>query len=402
MDILEMAAAAGATRAGLLPASHEQARLMAAMSGGVRQRTSRPPRWTEQERAFLRRHTGVLSDAEIANRLGRTPTALRIERKRRGYPGPTVCRRAGLTAREVGRRLGVDSKMVSRWIEEGRLRGGLLPIGRQRWSVSYQAFKRFACDPGNWVYFDVRRVNDPHLARLIELRRQRWGDEWWDTSQVRDYWGAQYNLVAKWVRLGRIRAVQPYGKGNEYYVLRSDAVTYSFLQARGSGTGMSYDWRSENADAFLLLAGAVGVPQSVIAAMMDYPAQRVYARLSGMLRQPELAQDLINRYSLPVRYNPAGGVFADWREPVCRQRFPQTATAIDAFLRGQPLPARRLPFARSVLAVWARWGSVQDASAADLSLRLRCGGHMSRETLEGICRQMQAAGVFPLEATCSD
>lgn len=394
VDAVEMAAAVGLARSGCRPDGQRQAQVMAAVAGNVRLRTVRPARWTAQEHAFLRRHTGVLSDAEIARRLGRTRVAVQIRRKRRRFAGPTQC--GDLTARRVGRVLGVDSKLVTRWIQDGTLKGRLLPIERRRWAVEYKDLKRFAVNPQNWVYFDTSRVTDPHLARLIALRRERWGDEWWTTEQVRAYWGARHNLVAKWIQRGRIRAVQPYGTNNNYYIRRSDAITYKFLHTNGRGA-QSFDW-SARGDAFMVLATAAGVPIVAVAGMYGQPEARVYARLETLLHDPGRVEALIACYDLPVQYD-AGRriVFADWRDPVCRQRLPQMAVALNKFLAGKSVNSRQLSLARGAMSAWARWQGSDDPALYDMAARLRYGSQAAPETVAAWCRQLQAGGHFPME-----
>jgi hypothetical protein len=49
----------------------------------------RPDRWTPEELALL----GTLPDAEIAARIGRTETAVRTKRSRRGFRSPRDRRR---------------------------------------------------------------------------------------------------------------------------------------------------------------------------------------------------------------------------------------------------------------------------------------------------------------------
>lgn len=363
LDIVEVAAMVGRMNGGNQPRSTREAQLMAALAGTVTRRAARPPRWSKTELAFVRRQTGNLPDAEIGRRLGRTTTAVRIIRKRQGIPGPT---QRNLTAREVGRIMGVDSKLVARWVDEGILAGRLAPVGKTWRAIDYNTLKRFVVNPHNWIYFDASRMTDPHLARLVALRRQRWGDEWWDTRQAGEYWGCNSHLVLKWIRLGRIPARQVFGFNNDYHILRSDVLAAGFLGVRGKGKS-GLDW-SEEGDAFMLLAVGVGVTHQAIAALQKMSVVRVYSRLSHLHKRGMVA-DIIGKFGLPaLYYPPTRTVWADWRD--CAGQFPAVTGAMTRLLAGAALRPAELTIVKGVVASWQRWECRQDAGAIEVTRHL--------------------------------
>lgn len=75
--------------------------------------------WTPAEEDLLRGLVGQRTPAWIAKRLGRGETSVTLKIKRMG-----LSRRAarGYSARDFARVMGCDEKVVTRWIETGRLR----------------------------------------------------------------------------------------------------------------------------------------------------------------------------------------------------------------------------------------------------------------------------------------
>lgn len=132
-----------------------------------RQRT-RGDDWTHEEIsrlvAFL--DQGYDYDA-CAQKLGRTPGAIRVKVKRLRCPmskRPTV-----LTARAVAQLLGKGCvKSVVRWIERGTLKGH--NAGRF-WRVCWDDLMLFLCDERSWPMWDAARITDSDLrAEMLALR----------------------------------------------------------------------------------------------------------------------------------------------------------------------------------------------------------------------------------------
>src|SRR5690606_26610763 len=110
-------------------------RVIAAGPGRERKPGAKASQWTEAELAFLRENAGVMGDAEIAARLGRTATAVRVKIRRFGLPHPST-HPDYITANKAGRALGVDVHAVCDWIERGLLPAERAPLrGRKTWRV---------------------------------------------------------------------------------------------------------------------------------------------------------------------------------------------------------------------------------------------------------------------------
>ena len=169
------------TRAG----DGEIPRIIALRTTNLNPKKTRPPRWSEQDDAFLRKNHGLLSENEIARRLGRTETAVRLRRKRDlGLPAATTDPRYW-TANVVGNMLGIEGRKVVYWIDQGILQGDRIPFQNHRIRrVRRQVFKQWVINPQNWVYFDITKIRYAHILRLVSLRHERWGDDWWTSVQT--------------------------------------------------------------------------------------------------------------------------------------------------------------------------------------------------------------------------
>ncbi len=109
----------------------------------------------------------------------------------------------------------------------------------------------------------------------------------------------------------------------------------------------SSDTCGERADAFLVLASALGFSTNTIAAMMNWGTAMVSYRLA-ILKRRKRVRPLIRRYGLKVEFNPrTGNLFADWKH--YRKRFPRLARAMDHLRRGQPMSTREVLYARGIL-----------------------------------------------------
>ena len=141
-------------------------------------------RWLAHEDKFLRENLGILSDDAIGEALGRTPTAVHLRWKRDlGLPVPSKDP-AMLTPGGIAALLGVDRSAPADWMDRGLLPVRFLPMARRIRVVGRTQFLMWFVNPLNWAYFDHRKVKDPYLRRLLQLKRRRWNDAWWTTSQV--------------------------------------------------------------------------------------------------------------------------------------------------------------------------------------------------------------------------
>ena len=336
--------------------------------------TTKSPSWLPEEEDYLRSHLGFLEETQIAEALGRSQIGVHLRWSRDLHlPAPSK-HPDYLTAQQIAKRLGEDAHKVCSWIDRGLLHGEILPGGRRIRRVRKAVLLRWLVNPDNWIWFEIEDVRDPQLRRLLELKRERWGDEWWTTRQVADYHGVDVGDVKRSIKLGRIRAVQARNRGGRHnhnywaywFVLRSEAIRPDLVFYKGSGSGHELAVWSESGDAFLLLARAIGLSVRNIAVLMHWNFKRVDARLRSLHRHGRIP-GIIASQGLDIQYRPEdGALFADWR--LHRRRFPLLARAMeefDAYTKSEcnPYPKSmrpgqthpRLLVVRSVLHTWAAW-----------------------------------------------
>jgi hypothetical protein len=203
----------------------------------------KPRSWSQAELDILVRDTGILSDLEIAEKLGRSMNAMHIVRVRQHLPTPsrrpdTIC------VLKAGKLLGIDAHKVTTWIKTGLLPGGPAPTpDRSITVIKMKDLIRFLLDPMNWIWFEAGKVADPHLRRLLELRQKLWGDEWWTTRQVADYHGVEVGDVKRYLQLGRMHGVQAFNRGGRnseprwanWFILKSEATRVRFKKRKNKG-----------------------------------------------------------------------------------------------------------------------------------------------------------------------
>lgn len=245
VDLMDLAIASAEVEHGriprprLVPGSGSK-QLQASMLSGVKLKTEKKPKamkWTVAEDAFLRAAHGQLSDADIAHELGRTQIAVHLRWKRDlGLSGPSKAPTV-ITATGAAKALGIDAHKTAYWVDCGLIPGRLMPGDRKIRLIERVTFMRWACAPCNWVYFDIKKVTDAHLKRLLRLEAKRWGDEWWTTRQVAEYHGVNPRNVMANVVLGRLKVFRPpYSLGGRdfgntwrfNFILRSEATKPGF------------------------------------------------------------------------------------------------------------------------------------------------------------------------------
>lgn len=359
--------------------------------------STRMPPWTAEEDAFLTQNLGWLSLEEMAAQLGRTPVAVELRWKRDlGLPAPSK-HPDWLTANQVAKTLGIDGHAVIHLIERGLLPARLLPGERRIRVVHRLTLKRWVVNPTNWIYFlgsikDTRRISDEPLRRLVERQKPRWQDEWWTPGQVARYHGlANSNLVNLYIRTGRLPAV----KWGNWFILRSAATQPDlvFYTGKGGARASAYErlW-SDDGDAFLILAYAVGGWTGDIAGRMKLSPARVRHR-RNVLHQTGRMGPLIQQYGLKVNYRPeTGQLLADWRG--YRHRFPGLAAAVARFKRGQPRAAD-LKVVTGLLQTWADWYAVNEAQR-QLAYNLAHAANATEAYLRRVYQELCAWGIDPL------
>jgi len=232
-----------------------------------------PPRWTAEEDAFLEANLGWLSEAEIAERLGRSVNAVHL-RWFRDLKLPAPSRHPDIvTANQVAAMLGVDGHSIIKLINRGLLPARTLPGDRNIRVIRRITLHRWVINPDHWPYFRPwqKTIPDPHLRRLVTLKMARWDDEWWTPGQVAEYHGlTSSNVINRRILNGDLPAI----RWGNWWIKRSDALGQIFFVGKGSA---GYVW-SPRADAYLLAARAAGETWADIARKMKWTRQRVAYR----------------------------------------------------------------------------------------------------------------------------
>ena len=227
----------------------------------VRERATRSSaKWTAAEDAYLKANLGHQTEEQIAEHLGRTVTGVHLRWKRDlQLPAPSKDPHV-LTSQQASNMLGIDGHKIMHWCDVGmiparRMRGKLTGTERVIRLIERTAFYRWVINTDNWIYFDWKQIQDPHLRRLCELKAERWGDEWWTTVQVAELHGVTTKDVLRLiVHKKTLRGVQvatslggrhkdPFWKN--WFIRRSDALHAEFVRGRGHGGECRWTPRAE-------------------------------------------------------------------------------------------------------------------------------------------------------------
>ena len=264
----------------------------------------KPRTWSQTELDILVQDTGILSDLEISERLGRSLNAMHVVRVRQHLPTPsrrpdTIC------AHLAGKLLGIDPHKVINWIKTGLLPGGPAPnLDRSILIIKRVDLVRWALDPMNWIWFEPGKVADAHLQRLLDLRQKLWGDEWWTTRQVADYHGVEVGDVKRYLQLGRIHGVRapnrggrdPEPKWSNWFIRRSEAMRVKFVHGKrkddmAENKGLYGKYRIEKADGSAVDPKAIYFTLRIDTDPHARAAIRAYIE-SCREENPDLARDL--------------------------------------------------------------------------------------------------------------
>lgn len=334
--------------------------------------------WMVEEDEFLIKHYMYMSDEQLAQALGRTADgvhirwerALRLPARSKHPEWPNM--------HELARLLGVPcSKVFRKLIKRGILPGRKLPLDADVWVIHRRDLLRFVCNPRNWVYFKLERVQDPQIRRLIELRRAMWGDAWWSPGEVAAYHGVSLAVVNKYINLGKLPAVRWYN----WHILRSDAVRFPFQ----SGKGTHYRLWTERGDAFLLLGRAIGFSWGDLDILtgLDHTDGRV-----NLLWKRRAVEVIVQRHGLAIQVDPAERrLYADWR--LWRGRFPILDRAVERFTTGAELTETEARLLLGVMSSWLAWHATTDeqrAEARRLQFRVRTRTDSVRRTYEQLAQ----------------
>jgi hypothetical protein len=352
--------------------------------------------WSPAEKRFVRKNLGKLSLEDIGEKLGRSENSVKILFTREGWPAPSK-QPDELTAHQIAELMGKCGKSIARLIDDGILPGRRLPMERVIRVVTMTTFKRWLVNPESWIYFDWEKIRDPHLRRLCELRADRWGDAWVTTGEAARIAGCTHADVNRWIHRGKVRSARKWGAN--WKLFRSEAEQLE-IPKRGKGTKSSAKaaW-SKAADAFLVLARAVGISNALTARLMGPGwGKRVGYRLYVLNRDGHIPA-LIDRHRYPIEFRPGGRMpelFASWRR--FGHRFPFLRTSVDRYLDGEWLSQRDLENVRGLLYRWASWHLAGDSSSEKLVRRLQSLGRISyaERRLRNAHQLLQAQGIDPL------
>ncbi len=306
-------------------------------------RKAHAPYWSAEDERFLRDHLGLLSEAEIAEQLGRTITAVHLRWKRDLALLPPSKAPTLMTCEQIGVGIRKDGHEVAKLIDRGILPGRPLPFeGRVMRVVDRVTLLRFLVNPLNWCYFDPRRVGKggygyqrrrgaacyDHAfwakARRLVLRAfEAWDDEWWRIGKVAAYWGVGHQSINQRIARGQMPATD---WGN-WWVLKSVALAHPIVPGKGN-PGCPKVALSDDAHAFILLARAVGYSCETIGRLMHVDGETVRHRIHRLQRLGEIPK-ILRRERLAITYTGASdGLYADWQR--YRDRFPWIARRVTA------------------------------------------------------------------------
>jgi excisionase family DNA binding protein len=211
---------------------------------------------------------------QVARRLRRTETAVRVWLKRNG--GARAMGRP-YSARDVQRMLGLScSKQVARWIERGALcaRRSERAGAHRRWAVDEFDLVAFLEDSTYWHEWEPGRVEDRFLREwAIELRG---GQQFLLLSEVAERFGVVVSTVSQWVQRGDIPTVRLGGGGN-HLVPASALVGFEPPYARSRAGGRRRVFTPDE-DARLLSMRASGHGWTAIGNEIDRHPSVVLAR----------------------------------------------------------------------------------------------------------------------------
>jgi len=358
--------------------------------------SSKQALWSPAEKSFVRKNLGKLSLEEIGGALGRSENGVKILFTRNGWPAPSK-QPDELTAHQIADLMVKCGKSIARLIDDGILPGRRLPMERVIRVVKRTTFKRWLINPENWIYFDWRKIRDPHLRRLCELRAERWGDAWITTGEAARVAGCTHADVNRWIHLGKVRSAHKWGAN--WKMLRSEAERLDIpKRGKGSKGHAKVEW-PEAADAFLVLARAVGISNSLTASLMGQGWEKRVGYRLYVLNRDGLIPTLLKRHRYPIEFRPKRRMpelFADWRQ--CAHQFPFLKPSVERYLHGGNLTQKDLENVRGLLYRWASWHLGSDPSSEKLVRRLQSLGRVSyaEARLRNSHQQLQSRGIDPL------
>lgn len=359
----------------------------------------REPRWSQEEIDYFRERAPHMSNAEIAAQLGRSDLAVKIKRARFGLSSVTR-NELYFTANTAAKALGIDIHSMTRLIELGLVPFEMAPTEKKIYRIRRDKLLAWAVDPMNWPHFlytlswRVRKIPDPKIRRMIELRRQRWKDEWLSSGQVARLLGVDSKDVNRvFIKRGQYKGRK--GQRANWYFLKSDVLASNVVFVRGKGRGsQSLEWTWE-AKHFLVLAIAVGTGNEEIVRMMGNHVNFVISnKLTSLDMFDELAA-LARGQGIKVRRKRglAPSVFVDWR---ChKHRFPALSRSISRFLAGVRMRRKDILAVNRILAMWSAHHADTAEKKRIAARLLLCGSRFTAKTLRDRYAILKSWGVDP-------
>lgn len=352
--------------------------------------TKRPMPWSLEDINFVREHVGILSDAEIGERLGRTAIAIKIKRTRLAL-GSATRREDWFTSRGAAKALGMPcAKKIVEFIENGWLVGYSAPLDCTIHQIHLGDLKRFACNPEHWVYFDPKRVNHPEIRRLVLRQMVRWGDEWWESSRVAKYHNLKESDISRYMKIGRIHGIR-HGK---WYVRRSVATDPNLVIYKGrGGTNKAISDNYREWDALVVFGVAAGLSYGMIE-HISKTKLKTAGRYQFLENRCKLGE-VVEKYALPVVFNAQGCPWVDWR--LAAKRFPFFRKAIERFVAGRKCSTFQYRVVGGALHSWARFHARNDEERAAAE-KLQTYSMVGARAVQGAWNELKTWGLGdPLE-----
>ncbi len=246
-------------------------------SGAERVKT-RMPRWSEEEDQFLRDNLQNLTMDEIGEKLGRSGTAVKIRHVRKQMPSPSKMP-GYLTGYQFGRLLGLDIHSVVLLFDRGLLQLNVLPNKRNTLQISREAALRWAVNPENWIYYKHTRVRDPHLKRLLALRRERWPDRWLRIGEAAKRLGTNTGVLNKRIQSGEL----PAKRWGNWWIKESALEKVRVITRKGRRAGDNLRF-TPAADAFILKKVREGSTMISLGRLMKQPPELVRLRYFRLMK----------------------------------------------------------------------------------------------------------------------
>lgn len=168
----------------------------------IKQEKRQARRWTKEEDLFLLDNYLRMSEPEIARHLGRSVQAVHLRIFRSLHHDSATKHDSVLTAEQIGKGLGKDSKSIHLLFDRKILPGWKHPSGCRTRLVDKMAFIKWVNNPENFIYFQPERIGAlrtlkfrpisiyynfrfwEDVREMVLRTKKSWGDEWLSTAQA--------------------------------------------------------------------------------------------------------------------------------------------------------------------------------------------------------------------------